>query len=750
MAINTTVENINNQPTIQPRTVTGIFTKYIAKTLPLAFDESMSYYECLCALLEYLNETIVPDINNTNDGLSELQGFYLDLQNYVNEYFDNLDVQQEINNKLDEMTESGELTEIIKNYVDPIYQEYETRINANITSQNNEINSFETSVNNRITSINDMVASVASGSPKGVYSTVSALTTADPNHQYIYVVTADGNWYYYNTSTSSWTSGGTYQNIALTTDSIKTPILEDTFIDCNIGKNKFNKNTINEGYFIIPSTGVVTSNASYFTSDFIKIDVNETYYVSHLDLQQVFVNYYTSDLEWLSGELLTEDGTLTIPSNASVLNLGTLLTKKDVLMIEIGSSPTQYEEYSYIPKGKIKNIEPSGTTFLKPTKNLVDYTTLIEGHFIRYTDGAVVDNANYYITPILKVKPNTTYTITKHTNFQVAFYDGSYAYISGTYYIESTNGQFTTPANCYYLRFSNKKDEINGLMFIEGISIPPKYIPYGLENEDQYVDENNIVKNIFYVGANERFTKIKDGIEEAIKYKGSILYVKAGTYDLYNEFGGDDFFDNYDSLSSIGLILENDIHVIFDSNAKVIFNYDGSNEAVVARFSPFNVNPANNTGGFTLENATIECTNCRYCVHDEKYATTTAYKSHYKNCNFKIEMSNPSIQYTHLGIGMGLGRAGEIIIEDCIFNTGLLVHNNGSQSDTNAKSNVIIKNNYLEHNTMYLEHCGASTLTTNMLVSNNYIYSDIVVRQNQGLYVRDNINVIDWNNTIIS
>lgn len=108
---------INNQPTIEPRTITGIFTKYIAKTLPLAFDESMSYYECLCALLNYLNETIVPDINNTNEGLSELQEFYLQLQNYVNNYFENLDVQEEINNKLDEMAESGQLTDLIAQYL---------------------------------------------------------------------------------------------------------------------------------------------------------------------------------------------------------------------------------------------------------------------------------------------------------------------------------------------------------------------------------------------------------------------------------------------------------------------------------------------------------------------------------------------------------------------------------------------------------------------------------------------------------
>lgn len=109
---------INNEPTIKPVTVTGIFTRYIAKTIPLAFDESMSYYECLCALLNYLNETIVPDINNVNNGLGELQNFYLELQNYVNTYFDNLDVQEEINNKLDEMVESGELQELINQFLE--------------------------------------------------------------------------------------------------------------------------------------------------------------------------------------------------------------------------------------------------------------------------------------------------------------------------------------------------------------------------------------------------------------------------------------------------------------------------------------------------------------------------------------------------------------------------------------------------------------------------------------------------------
>ena len=117
MAINKEYVPIDNEPTIKPRTVTGIFTKYIAKTLPLAFDESMSYYECLCALLDYINTKVIPALDNNAEGLLELQEFYLELQSYVNDYFKNLDVQEEINNKLDDMVEQGTLQEIIYQFL---------------------------------------------------------------------------------------------------------------------------------------------------------------------------------------------------------------------------------------------------------------------------------------------------------------------------------------------------------------------------------------------------------------------------------------------------------------------------------------------------------------------------------------------------------------------------------------------------------------------------------------------------------
>ena len=93
------------------------FRVFCQKVIPLAFDESMSYLELLYALLHYLKETVIPAVNNNADAIEELQNLYVELKNYVDNYFDNLDVQDEINNKLDEMATDGTLQEIITAYL---------------------------------------------------------------------------------------------------------------------------------------------------------------------------------------------------------------------------------------------------------------------------------------------------------------------------------------------------------------------------------------------------------------------------------------------------------------------------------------------------------------------------------------------------------------------------------------------------------------------------------------------------------
>ena len=85
--------------------------------LPTSFVESMTYYELLAWLCNYLQNTVIPAVNNNAEVSEELQAKFIELRDYVNNYFTNLDVQDEINNKLDAMAEAGTLQEIITAYI---------------------------------------------------------------------------------------------------------------------------------------------------------------------------------------------------------------------------------------------------------------------------------------------------------------------------------------------------------------------------------------------------------------------------------------------------------------------------------------------------------------------------------------------------------------------------------------------------------------------------------------------------------
>lgn len=85
--------------------------------IPSSYAESLTYEEQLIWFCNFLEKQVIPAINKEGEAIEELQNLYTELKNYVDEYFENLDVQEEINNKLDDMAESGQLTDIIAQYL---------------------------------------------------------------------------------------------------------------------------------------------------------------------------------------------------------------------------------------------------------------------------------------------------------------------------------------------------------------------------------------------------------------------------------------------------------------------------------------------------------------------------------------------------------------------------------------------------------------------------------------------------------
>ena len=78
--------------------------------------DALTDYQLLCKVVEYLNKVITSQ-NEVIDVAESLTVAFNQLQSFVEDYFDNLDVQEEINKKLDEMAEDGTLQEIITAYI---------------------------------------------------------------------------------------------------------------------------------------------------------------------------------------------------------------------------------------------------------------------------------------------------------------------------------------------------------------------------------------------------------------------------------------------------------------------------------------------------------------------------------------------------------------------------------------------------------------------------------------------------------
>ena len=90
------------------------FKWFVLQNFPFieADFDAITNWQLFCKLGEEMNK-IIEKVNQAGEQTENLTNAFIELQNYVNDYFENLDVQEEIDNKLDEMAESGELQNII-------------------------------------------------------------------------------------------------------------------------------------------------------------------------------------------------------------------------------------------------------------------------------------------------------------------------------------------------------------------------------------------------------------------------------------------------------------------------------------------------------------------------------------------------------------------------------------------------------------------------------------------------------------
>ena len=98
-----------------------LFRRWVLQNFPFIeqdFD-ALTDYQLICKVVEYLNKCI-ETVNASSEQIELLTNSFNQLEDYVDHYFDNLDVQEEINNKLDEMADDGTLATIVSEYLNSV------------------------------------------------------------------------------------------------------------------------------------------------------------------------------------------------------------------------------------------------------------------------------------------------------------------------------------------------------------------------------------------------------------------------------------------------------------------------------------------------------------------------------------------------------------------------------------------------------------------------------------------------------
>lgn len=396
--------------------------------------------------------------------------------------------------------------------------------------------------------------------------------------------------------------------------------------------------------------------------------------------------------------------------------------------------------------------------------NILETVQFHSGEYYGYESHNVLTNADFGRFELFNVKANKTYCFKNiFSNFScIKYKDGTYSRIENTT-TSWASGTFVPAQDGVVAITGSKNSSYKNTLFTlsEKLYADDSYESYLAFSKMASIGikmATDSIPKTYYVEKNGSgdFTKLSDAIVTATKYMDSVVYLGDGTWDLIEEFGSD-FFNNATGggaprSPARGLLLKNRIHIIGSSKSKIICNYTGDNAVIKEWFSVFN----SDIYGFTLENITIEASNIRYIIHDERDSDTDSYINRYIDCHFKFDNSdNDTPGRTAQCIGGGLGIDGYIDINGGVFEsidttkTGhICVVSYHNSAGANAKNHISIKNTYLKALGYFrINSYGESTEITECEITNCSMGRSVLIGHETG---GSNVNMIvtQWNNEI--
>lgn len=145
------------------------------------------------------------------------------------------------------------------------------------------------------------------------------------------------------------------------------------------------------------------------------------------------------------------------------------------------NTPINATNLNKVSEGTINvgtSVDDTYKTNIVIGKNLFNKATALSGVAIKRSTGEETSLSNYTSSAFIQVQPSTQYYLGiaySSTNYGVCYYTNTGTFISG----ERLDNRFTTPSNCYYIRFSfqTANYDINTIQLEKG-SVATTYEAY--------------------------------------------------------------------------------------------------------------------------------------------------------------------------------------------------------------------------------------------------------------------------------
>lgn len=332
-----------------------------------------------------------------------------------------------------------------------------------------------------------------SSTPKGVFSTLTDLQTAKPSgDEFVYIVTSNGHWYYWNGT--NWTDGGVYQSAGIAPSSVdaeKTTFLNYTKTFTNF----FNKATIVTGGYYSGSTGAWVASTTANSTDYISVSQGDLIAIKSVTGGTHHVSFWNDSNTFVSGLVLTLTANVvkeyTVPPGVTKLRNAYKVGELDTF--------TLYKNYSFVYsnvslKPEINFSLPNASVGEKKTSffNISDErainvfnksTAQIGGYYNASVNGDFFSSSTASSSAFITATENDVFRFKSLTasNYHVTYWKADQTFLSGTVFALGVNQEAssTAPAGAYYVRIAFKTAEIDSFMITKNEPYPSRYFAYG-------------------------------------------------------------------------------------------------------------------------------------------------------------------------------------------------------------------------------------------------------------------------------